>query len=259
MERGIFDLSGKNVLITGATGGLGSIITKGVARFGGNVIIVGRNVDKLNKLKSEIESETASGVNVWVKSFDITQINEISTFFNEVVNEVDSVDVLINCAGINLRGPAEEIEKEVWDKVITTNLSAVFFLSQEFCKHRKSIGRGGKIVNIGSLMCQVARSTTVPYCASKGGLAMLTKGLAVEWAKYGINVNAIGPGYFLTEMTKPLAEDKEFNDWVIKSTPIGRWGNPEDLIGAVVFLSSSASDFITGQIIYVDGGWLASV
>ncbi len=253
----LFDLTNKNILITGATGGLGEAIADGLAEAGANLIIVGRNEDKLNALKTNIESRHNS--KVYVKPFDLNNIDAISGFFDDAVKSAGSIDILINCAGINIRGDAEEISRNDWNKVLTINLSACFFLSQAFCKHRKSLGGGGKIVNIGSLMCQVARPTTTPYAASKGGLLMLTKSLACEWAKYNINVNAIGPGYFLTKMTQPLKDDPKFNEWVITNTPMGRWGNPHDLIGTVVFLSSSASDFITGQIIYVDGGWLSFV
>lgn len=244
-------------MITGATGGLGNAISKGLARHGANLIVVGRDESKLNKLKSEIKSQTSKSV--LVAPFDLNKIDEIGNFFSETIKRAGNIDVLINCAGINLRGQAEHINIEDWNKVLTINLSACFFLSQAFCKHRISAGGGGKIVNIGSLMCKVARPTTTPYAASKGGLLMLTKSLACEWAKYNINVNAIGPGYFLTEMTKKLKDDPQFNNWVIANTPLERWGNPEDLIGSAVFLSSSASDFITGQIIYVDGGWLSLV
>jgi gluconate 5-dehydrogenase len=130
-------------------------------------------------------------------------------------------------------------------------------MCQAFCQYRNQVGGGGKIINIGSLMCHAARPTTAAYASAKGGLIMLTKTLAVEWARYNINVNAIGPGYIATELTAALQADKDFNRWVLSKTPLGRWGQPEDLVGAAILLASKAGDFITGQIIYVDGGWLA--
>jgi gluconate 5-dehydrogenase len=133
----------------------------------------------------------------------------------------------------------------------------VFLISQAFCRHRKQVAKPGKIINIGSLLCHAARATNAPYASSKGGLLMLTKSLAVEWAKYQINVNAIGPGYIQTELTKPLWTDQDFDKWVLSKTPLGRWGKPEDIVGTAIFLASPASDFVTGQIVYVDGGWLA--
>lgn len=255
-KRGIFDLTGKNVLITGPTGGLGEAIAEGFAEFGADLVLVARNLDKLNLLKDRIEQK--HGRSVYIKRLDLLDLDLIPLTFRSILDEVGSIDVLVNCAGINIRAKAEDVSLEDWRRVLDVNLTAAFLLSQQFCRHRRDLGGGGKIINIGSLMCKVARPTTSPYCASKGGLAMLTKALAVEWAKYDINVNAIGPGYFLTEMTEHLAKDSEFDEWVIKSTPLGRWGRPKDLVGVAIFLASPASDFITGQIIYVDGGWLAN-
>ncbi len=253
----LFSLENKNILITGATGGLGQAIAIGLATYGGNIIALGRNEAKLNELQAKIEKQTNRHAHII--RFDLNDIDAIPDMFGQAIKTLSHIDILINCAGINKRAPAEHTAREDWDDVLRINLSACFFLSQEFCKHRKELSAGGKIVNIGSLMCKVARPTTTPYAASKGGLLMLTRSLACEWAKYQINVNAIGPGYFLTEMTKKLQSDVKFNEWVIQNTPLGRWGIPDDLIGAAVFLSSAASDFITGQIIYVDGGWLSLV
>ena len=167
------------------------------------------------------------------------------------------MDILVNCAGTTIRGPAEDFELEDWEAVHRVNLTSAFELSKAFCRHRKESGGGGRIINIGSLACAGARPTTAAYASSKGGLLMLTKSLAVEWAGYGITVNAIGPGYIATELTAPLQSDEDFTKWVISKTPLGRWGMPEDLVGAAVLLASKAGAFITGQIIYVDGGWLA--
>ncbi|MFA5864428.1 MAG: SDR family oxidoreductase [Phycisphaerae bacterium] len=253
----LFSLKGKTALVTGGSKGLGFALAKGLAEHGANVVIIARDANALQEAKTKIESSSQSQCRIF--SFDLHDTSHIDIFFSEVVREAGPVDILVNCAGINKRGYAEEISPAVWQEVLQINLTATFALSQAFCRHRKSINIGGKIINIGSLMCQAARPSVAPYTVSKGGVLMLTKALAVEWAKYNINVNAIGPGYFDTEMTKQLQADEKFNNWVLSNTPLGRWGDPNDLVGVLVFLASHASDFVTGQIIYVDGGWLASL
>jgi gluconate 5-dehydrogenase len=182
---------------------------------------------------------------------------EIQALFDTIVTETKGIDILVNCAGTTIRGPSEDVDLDAWNHVIEVNLTAAFVMSQAFCHHRRKVNESGRIINIGSLACHGARPTIAAYASSKGGLLMLTKTLAVEWAKYNINVNAIGPGYITTELTEPLWTDDEFNKWVLSKTPLARWGKPEDLTGAAVMLASKAGDFITGQIIYIDGGWLA--
>jgi gluconate 5-dehydrogenase len=183
----------------------------------------------------------------------------IYDFFKQVVKETGPIDILVNNAGAASRFPSEDYTLEEWRKVLTVNLEAVFVMSQAFCRHRKENGGGGRIINLGSLMCKAARPMNPPYAASKGGVLLLTKELAVDWVKYNINVNAIGPGFFTTNMTKPLQDNEKLNEWVISRTPKGRWGKPEELVGAAVFLASEASSFVTGEIIYVDGGWYAAM
>ncbi len=253
----LFSLQGKRALITGGSRGLGLAIAGGLAGNGAEVTIIARDKNQLERAAERIENCGNGPVSIF--SCDLHDIEAIDATFHAILKTVGPIDILVNSAGINLRGPAEDIEFEAWNEVIQINLSAVFRLSQVFCNHRKSVGGGGKIINIGSLMCRASRPTTAPYTASKSGLLGLTKALAVEWAEYKINVNAIGPGYFLTDMTQNLKDDEKFNEWVISNTPLARWGKPEDLVGSVVFLSSSASEFITGQIIYIDGGWFAGV
>ena len=230
-------------------------MAKGLAEHGADIAIVARTKKQLEEAKKQIQAGT--GKRVWIFTFDLGNTETIENLFENIVAETKGVDILVNCAGTTARAPAEEVDVDDWNQVIQVNLTAVFAVSQMFCRHRKQVAEGGRIINIGSLLCQAARATNAPYASSKGGLLMLTKSLAVEWSKYKINVNAIGPGYIATELTKPLWTDKEFDRWVLSKTPLERWGQPEDLVGAAVFLASSASDFITGQIMYVDGGWLA--
>jgi gluconate 5-dehydrogenase len=177
--------------------------------------------------------------------------------FEKITVDTNGIDILVNNAGGTRRGPAESISAEDWEFVINLNLTSVFKMSQAFGRERIASGRSGKIVNIASLMSELVRAGTASYAASKGGIRQLTKALAVDWARYGINVNAIGPGYIKTELTKKLWEDGKFDTWVIGKTPLGRWGYPEDLGQTAVFLASPASDFVTGQIIYVDGGFVS--
>ena len=255
MESRLFDLSGKTALVTGGSRGIGFAAAKALAEYGADVAIVARGEEQLKTARERIQSDT--GKKAWAFSFDVGEIGGIEGLFEKVLSETKGVDILINCAGTTIRGASEEVDLESFRRVIEVNLTAAFVMSQAFCRNCKQAGKGGSIINIGSLMCHGARPTTAAYASSKGGLLMLTKTLAVEWAKYGINVNAVGPGYIATDLTAPLQADGDFNRWVVSKTPLGRWGRPEDLAGTVVLLASKAGEFITGQIIYVDGGWLA--
>ncbi len=255
MESKLFDLSGKTALVTGGSRGIGLSVAKGLAEHGADVAIVARTKEQLEAAGRQIQDDT--GKKVWTFGFDIKNIKGIGGLFESIVSETTGIDILVNCAGTTVRGPSEDVDLKTWNQVIEVNLTAVFVLSQAFCSHRKQAGKAGRIINIGSLTCHGARPTTAAYASSKGGLLMLTKTLAVEWAKYNINVNAIGPGYIATDLTEPLWSDEDFTKWVLSKTPLGRWGQPDDLAGTAVLLASKAGDFITGQIIYVDGGWLA--
>ncbi len=255
METRLFDLSARTALVTGGSRGIGLAIAKGLTEHGAGVAIVARAEEQLDAAAGEIRTQT--GGKVWTFPFDLGDSESIEDFFESVVTRTGGVDILVNCAGTTIRGPAEEVDLMTWNEVIQVNLTAAFVMSQAFCRHRRDADKAGRIINIGSLTCHGARPTTAAYASSKGGLLMLTKTLAVEWAKYGINVNAIGPGYIATELTEPLWTNEEFDRWVLSKTPLARWGRPEDLAGTAVMLASKAGDFITGQIIYVDGGWLA--
>jgi len=255
MESKLFDLSGKTALVTGGSRGIGLSVAKGLAEHGADVAIVARTKEQLEAAGRQIQDDTGKKVRTF--GFDIKNIKGIEGLFENIVSETTGIDILVNCAGTTIRGPSEEVDLKTWNQVIEVNLTAVFVLSQAFCSHRKQAGKAGRIINIGSLTCHGARPTTAAYASSKGGLLMLTKTLAVEWAKYNINVNAIGPGYIATDLTEPLWSDEDFTKWVLSKTPLGRWGLPDDLVGTAVLLASKAGNFITGQIIYVDGGWLA--
>jgi len=255
MESNLFSLAGKTALVTGGGRGIGLAIAKGLARHGANIAITARSKEQLEETARQIHTETGKIIRPF--PFDLSNIESIDEFFESVLAETKGIDILVNCAGTTIRGPAEDVELKTFNQIIEVNLTSAFVLSQAFCRHRKQVSRAGRIINIGSLTCHAARPTTAAYASSKGGLLMLTKTLAVEWAKYNINVNAIGPGYIATELTEPLWTDEDFNKWVLSKTPLARWGRPDDLVGAAVLLASQAGEFITGQIIYVDGGWLA--
>jgi gluconate 5-dehydrogenase len=255
MESRLFDLSGRTALVTGAGRGIGLAIAQGLAQHGAELAIMARTKEQLETARQQIHADTGKAVRTF--PFDLEDVDQIEALFETIAAETRGVDILVNCAGTTIRGPAEDVDIKSWNHVLQVNLTAVFVLSQAFCRHRKQAGKAGRIINIGSLTCHAARPSTAAYGTSKSGLLMLTKTLAVEWAKYNINVNVIGPGYIVTELTKPLWTDDDFNQWVLTKTPLARWGRPEDLVGTAVLLASRAGEFITGQIIYVDGGWLA--
>lgn len=255
MSEEIFNIRGKVALVTGSSGGIGHAFAQGLCRHGATVVLNGRNADKLKKQVEELRSE---GFNVYGYDFDITDAGAVSAAVTSIIKNVGEIDILVNNAGITFRGPLEDFSLENWDKIIATNLTSAFVVSKAVIG--KMIARqAGKIINIGSLQSELGRPSITPYAASKGGLKMLTKGMAVEWAQHNIQVNGIGPGYFKTDMTKTLYENIEFNDWVCKRTPAKRWGLTDELVGALIFLSSNASNYVNGQMVYVDGGLLSGV
>jgi len=249
-----FQLKGRRALITGGSRGIGFGIAKAFVDAGADVVLVSRNKEGLEKARNEL---TPSGRDIRTAAFDMIQHDEIDAFFDNIVEETGGIDILVNNAGGTRRGPAEAISADDWQFVIDLNLTAVFKLSQAFAKERIRNAKKGKIVNIASLMSELVRTGNAPYAASKGGIRQLTKALAIDWAKHHINVNAIGPGYIRTDLTRALWEDKDFDKWVIGRTPMERWGYPEDLGYTAVFLAAPASDFITGQVVYVDGGFIS--
>ncbi|WJY14302.1 SDR family oxidoreductase [Pectobacteriaceae bacterium CE90] len=250
----LFDLTGKTALVTGSARGLGFAYAEGLAAAGASVILNDIREDLLNASVQKLREKDYQAHSI---VFDVTNEDEVESAFATLEQQGLYVDILINNAGIQYRKPMVELELEQWKRVIDTNLTSAFIVSRAAAKRMISRGNGGKIINIGSLTSQAARPTVAPYTAAKGGIKLLTCSMAAEWAEFNIQTNAIGPGYILTDMNTALIENKEFDAWVKASNPSKRWGHPKELIGTAVFLSSTASDYINGQIIYVDGGWLA--
>jgi len=251
----IFSIAGKTALVTGATGALGKAFASGLAQHGAKVILSGRNKEKLEAKVQELKND---GFDAYAYVFDVTSSEQVNVAVQEIEQKIGPIDILVNAAGIQVRAPLDKFKDEDWNKIIGVNLTGTYIVAKAVVQSmikRKS----GKIINIGSVQNELGRPTIAPYAASKGGLKMLTKGMAVDWAKYNIQVNGIGPGYFKTEMTRELYENPEFDAWLRSRTPSNRWGNPNELIGALLFLASDASSYINGQMIYVDGGLLASV
>ncbi|NRD21807.1 gluconate 5-dehydrogenase [Winogradskyella litoriviva] len=256
MSQLLFDLTGKRALVTGATHGLGMAMAKGLGHAGAELIINNYSKDTLEEAKLEYEKE---GLKVHTYVFDVTDDKAVEKHIDIIENEVGPIDILINNAGIIKRIPMEDMESDDFRAVIDVNLVGPYIVSKYV--GRKMIPRkAGKIININSMMSELGRNTVSAYAASKGGLKMLTKNMATEWAKYNIQTNGIGPGYFATSQTAPIrVNGHPFNEFIISRTPAARWGNPDDLAGAAVFLASKASDFVNGQILYVDGGILATI
>jgi gluconate 5-dehydrogenase len=255
MGTELFDLSGRVALITGATQGIGLALARGLGQAGARIVLNARNPEKLQKAVGALAGE---GLQVSGCLFDIMDPAQIREKIAALEQEVGHIDILVNNAGIQRRSPLEQFDERVWREVLDTNLTGLFLVTQQVVKGMIA-RKAGKIINICSLMCEASRPTVAAYTAAKGGVKQLTKSMAVEWAKHNIQTNGIGPGYILTEMNRPLIEDQKFNAWVCGRTPTGRWGDPSELVGTAVFLSSRASDFVNGQIIYVDGGILAAL
>ncbi|TYG33431.1 gluconate 5-dehydrogenase [Lonepinella koalarum] len=253
--KDLFSLNNKRILITGSTRGIGRLLAEGVAEQGAEVIINGTNQQKAELVADELN---VKGYKAHAVAFDITDTQAIQQAVDHIEQHIGAIDVLINNAGIQRRHPFCEFPEQEYDEVIRVNQKSVFIVSQIVARYMVK-RQQGKIINIGSMQSELGRDTITPYAASKGAVKMLTRGMCVELARYNIQVNGIAPGYFKTELTKPLVENKEFSDWLCKRTPAARWGNPEELIGAAVFLSSKASDFVNGHLLFVDGGMLAAV
>jgi gluconate 5-dehydrogenase len=254
--KNLFDLTGKRAMITGGTHGLGMAMAKGLGHAGARLIINGHTKDKMDQALGVYKD---AGLTAYGYLFDVTDEEAVIQSVERIEKEVGPIDILINNAGIIMRTPALEMSVPDFRKVVDIDLVGPFIMSKYVGK-KMTTRKSGKIINICSMMSELGRDNVSAYAAAKGGLKMLTKNLATEWARYNVQVNGIGPGYFATAQTAPIRVcGHPFNDFIINRTPAGRWGNPEDLIGATIFLSSPASDFVNGQIIYVDGGILATI
>lgn len=257
MSISLFDLKGKTALVTGGTHGLGMAMAMGLGKAGAKIVINGHSSqEKIDKAVAEYKKE---GVDAKGYLFDVTDEEAVKQFIPKIESEVGVIDILVNNAGIIKRVPLEDMEVAEFEQVIKVDLVSPFIVSKYVVKgmiERKQ----GKIINICSMMSELGRSTVGAYASAKGGLKMLTRNMATEWAKHNIQTNGIGPGYFATSQTAPIRVDGHpFNDFIVNRTPAGKWGDPDDLAGATIFLSSKASDFVNGQIIYVDGGILATI
>ncbi len=250
-----FSLAGKRALITGSSRGIGFSIAAAFAGAGADIILNSRDTEALGRASATLAD---AGARARAVAFDVTSPDSVSEAIDFIEGEIGQIDILVNNAGMQHRVPLEDFPPEMFERVMTTNTTSVFLVGQAVAK--RMIPRGaGKIINICSLMSGLARRTIVPYAASKAAVANLTRGMATEWGRHGLNVNGIAPGFFRTELNQALVEDPEFNTWLEKRTPMGRWGELEELGGAAIFLASNASRFVNGHILNVDGALLATV
>lgn len=257
MSISLFDIKGKNALVTGSTHGLGMAMARGLGLAGATIIVNGNSSqEKIDKAVAEYKSE---GINAVGYKFNVADEAQVIQAISKIEQEVGQIDILINNAGIIKRTPLIEMEVEDFKQVIDIDLVSPFIVSKHVVKgmiDRKQ----GKVINICSMMSELGRNSVGAYAAAKGGLKMLTQNMATEWAKHNIQVNGIGPGYFATSQTAPIrVEGHPFNDFIVNRTPAAKWGDPNDLAGAAIFLSSKASDFVNGHVVYVDGGILATI
>ncbi len=254
MGSALFDLSGRTALVTGSSRGIGFALAQGLAEAGAEVVVNSRQPDAVEQARERL---AGLGFTTRGAAFDVADEAAVEAAFAQFDRDGIAIDILVNNAGIQHRAPMLDLALADWQRVIDTNLTAAFLVGRAAAKRMIARGRGGKIVNIGSLTSEAARATVAPYTVAKGGIKLLSRAMAAEWAPHGIQANAIGPGYIVTDMNQALVADPKFDAWVKASNPSQRWGRPEELVGAAVFLCSAASDYVNGQIVYVDGGWLA--
>ncbi|MDF1727512.1 MAG: SDR family oxidoreductase [Sulfitobacter sp.] len=252
---GLFDLTGRTALVTGSSMGIGRALARGLAQAGARLVLNARNADRLEETADELRGE---GAEVICLPFDVTDAQAVRAAIDGHESDAGAIDILVNNAGMQHRAPLEDFPVDAFETLMRTNVSSVFYVGQSVARHMIARGKG-KIVNIASVQTALARPGIAPYTATKGAVANLTKGMATDWAKHGLNCNAIAPGYFDTPLNAALVADPDFSAWLEKRTPAGRWGKVEELVGACVFLSSDASGFVNGQTLFVDGGITASL
>jgi len=251
----LFDLSGRLALITGSSKGIGFALAQALAGAGAGIVLNARDPAALEEARSRLAK---TGAVVHALAFDVTDPEAVTAGIAKIEAEIGPIDILFNNAGMQHRTPLQDFPLEAWNRLINTNINSVFLVGQAV--GRRMIERGrGKIINVCSVQSEMARPGIAPYTATKGAIKMLTKGMATDWARYGLQVNGLGPGYFKTELNKALVEDEKFSAWLSTRTPAGRWGDVSELGGAAIFLASDASSFINGHILYVDGGITASL
>ena len=250
-----FDLSGRIALVTGSSAGIGFALARGLAQAGAAIILNARSLDKLEHAARQLREE---GATVYTASFDVSAGDAVTAAINRIEKDIGAIDILVNNAGMQRRAPLEQFPEAQWHELMRTNVDSVFLVGQAVARHMIT-RRRGKIINICSVQSELGRPNVAPYSASKGAVKMLTKGMAIDWGPYGIQVNGLGPGYFKTELTDALVKNEEFSRWLIGRTPSRRWGDVEDLVGSAIFLASAASDFVNGHILYVDGGVTATL
>jgi gluconate 5-dehydrogenase len=250
MSLSLFDLSNRVAFISGSSRGIGAAIARGLCEAGAEVVLNARNAAELETQRSALAKD---GHNVHAMAFDVTDRAAVGDAVQRIEDDIGPIDILFNNAGIQRRAPLEEFPPETWRELMAINVDSVFYVGQAVARMMIP-RRRGKIVNTCSVGSEIARQTIAPYTTSKGAVKMLTKAMCAEWARYNIQVNGIGPGYFKTELNKALYTDPTFDEWVRKRTPAGRWGELAELIGVCVLLASEASSFINGQVFYIDGG-----
>jgi gluconate 5-dehydrogenase len=255
MSFALFNLSGSRALVTGSSQGIGFALAEGLAQHGAEVVLNGRDGSRLQDAADRLR---ANGSTVSVAAFDVTEIGSVKRSIDQIERDVGPIDILINNAGMQFRAALEDFPADTWEQLLKTNVSSVFYVGQAVARHM--IARGeGKIVNVASVQSELARPGIAPYTATKGAVKNLTRGMCADWAKHGLQINALAPGYFKTPLNQALVESPEFTSWLETRTPAGRWGNVEELVGAAVFLSSKASSFVNGHTLYVDGGITTSL
>lgn len=254
-DLSLFDLTGKTALVTGSSQGIGLALAKGLANAGASILLNGRDTKKLDDAANQLQGD---GADVKTLAFDVTDYHAVEKAVNVFEKDQGQIDICVNNAGMQHRAPLEDFPPEAFETLMKTNVTSIFNVSQIVARHMIKRNKG-KFINIASVQTALARPSITPYTTTKGAVGNLTKGMATDWAKYGLQCNAIAPGYFDTPLNAALVADSEFSAWLEKRTPAGRWGNVEELVGACIFLSSEASSFVNGHTLYVDGGITASL
>jgi gluconate 5-dehydrogenase len=255
MSFPLFDLSGRRALVTGSSQGIGFAIAAGLAEHGAAIVLNGRDKAKLEGAADQLRK---AGHSVSVAPFDVTDAGAVQKGVTDIERDLGPIDILVNNAGMQFRTPLEDFPVERWEQLLRTNVSSVFYVAQSVARYMIERQRG-KIINIASAQSELARPGIAPYTATKGAIRNLTRGMCADWARHGLQINAIAPGYFKTPLNQALVDSEEFSSWLEKRTPAARWGNVDELVGAAVFLSSNASSFVNGHTLYVDGGITTSL